>query len=437
MEIRVYIDYNLFIRVYIDYNLFIKGYIVVKGGSIVLYRYFIGTGETDIISVDQVYELYQKGMINRSSKLYDVDKNVYIEAFEVPEFKDVFLEKYSNESKSTKLLKYLSSSIFFLLFLLISMINTFLKLGIEKIESNTTYFLGYMITTFIGISLLIAVVIFIFTKVFKRYGSILIISSSIIMCIISTIFLVGNIGTINAEKAEEIRIEKTAMEKVVKLYEIGLTDNFTKEDIKADEYGKYVPLVSQTQDYVLSLRRMNVGVDYLFKNMPLDQILSDKILSDIERIKKNRESIKVVLSGLSESEAENASIHDGYVAEIKNTTIPQRVKEDFVVATEKNCKIEKQEKEELYDFNMKLFQKIDEMFKFFEDRVGKYNAVGSRVIFNEKADEDRYRKLLKEYDNILEQYNKSISNSFKNDQDNIKVLNDLVKKNYDEMVELE
>lgn len=395
-----------------------------------LYRYFIGTGETDIVSVEQVYDLYQKGMINKTSKLYDVDNNVYVEACQVPEFIDVFLEVYSNESKAAKLLKYIISSVFFLLFLLISMVNTFLNLGIEKMEKSTTYFLVYMIGTFLGIVLLIALVILICTKVFKKHSALLIISSSVLMFGISTFLLVNTVGTINTAKAKEMQKEKVALEKIIKLYESSLAGNINEADIAVDEYGEFAPLVSETQEYVLSLNHMNVGVNYLFKNIPINQIISTEVLSNPERIKQNRESIKVVLSGLTESKAEDAAAHDIYIGKIENVAIPRSVKEEFISAAKKNCEVEKNEKEVLYDLNIKLFQRVDEMLKYFEDRVGGYNVTDNRILFNVKSDEDNYKKLLGEYGDILEQYNKAFEASSENDEKNLELLKSLLEKNY-------
>lgn len=395
-----------------------------------LYRYFIGTGETDIVSVEQVHELYQKGMINKTSKLYDVDKNVYVEAYEVLEFIDVFLEKYSDESKASKLLKYITSAVFFLLFMLISMVNTFLKLGIEKMETSTTYFLVYMIGTFFGITVFIALVIFISIKVFRKRSSILIIGSSILMFAISTFFLVNTVGALNTAKLKEIQKEKATMEKILILYRSSLNGSLGQEDIDVDQYGKFYQLISETQNYALSLSHMNVGVDYLFKSIPISQIIMPEVLSDAARIRQNRESVKVVLSGLNESKAEDATVHDMYTSKIENLTIPKRVKEEFVLGTKKNCEIEKKEKEELYEFNIKLYQKIDELLKYFEDRVGRYTVTDNRIVFNEKADEDNYNKLVVEYGNILERYKKAAESSMKNDENNLKFLEGLVEKNY-------
>lgn len=395
-----------------------------------LYRYFIGTGETDIISIEQVYDLYQKGMINKTSKLYDVDNNVYIEACQVPEFIDVFLEVYSNENKSAKLLKYIISSVFFLMFFLISMVNTFLNLGIEKMEKSTTYFLVYMIGTFLGIAVLIALIILICTKVFKKHSAILIISSSILMFGVSTFLLVNTVGTINTAKAKEIQKEKVTLEKIIKLYEASLAGNISEEDIAADEYGEFAPLVSETQEYALSLNHANVGVNYLFKDIPINQIISNEVLSSDERIKQNRESIKVVLNGLTESKAEDAAAHDIYITKIENHAIPRNVKEEFVSAAKKNCEVEKNEKEALYDLNIKLFQTVDEMLKYFEDRIGRYNVTDNRILFNEESDENNYRKLLEGYGNILEQYNKALEASLENDEKNLKSLKSLLEKNY-------
>ena len=395
-----------------------------------LYRYFIGTGETDIVSVEQVYELYRKGMINKTSKLYDVDKNVYVEAYEVPEFIDVFLEVYTNESKSSKLLKYIVSTVFFLLFLLISMINAFLNLGIEEMEKSTTYFLMYMIGTFLGIVLMIALVILIFTKIFKKHSAILIISSSIIMFAISTFLLVNTIGTVKAAKAKEIQKEKVTLAKIITLYEASLADDIREEDVDVEEYGEFAPLVSETQKYVMSLNRMNVGVNYLFKNIHINQIISSEVLSSSERIKQNRESIKVVLDGLMESKAEAAEAHDIYTDKIDNLAIPSSVKEEFVSAAKKNSEVEKDEKENLYDFNIKLFQRVDEMLEYYEDRMGRYTVTGNLVLFNDKSDEDNYAKLLGEYRDILEQYNKAYEASSENDERNLQILKSLLENNY-------
>lgn len=395
-----------------------------------LYRYFIGTGETDIISVEQVYELYQKGMISKTSKLYDVDKNIYVEAYEVPEFIDVFLEKYSNESKATKLLKYMVSTVFFLMFLLINMINAFLKLGVEKIENNTTNFLLYMIGIFLGMTALIALIIFVSTKFFKRHSSILVISSSIIMFIISSIFLVITVRAINIEKSQKMQIEKAALVKIINFYESGLSGDIGEEDIVVSEYGDFAPLVSETQKYVLSLNQMNVAVDYLFKGIPLSQIIKPDVLSDTSRMKHNRESAQVVISGLTESKAKDAAVHDTYVSKIENLAIPESVREEFVLAIKKNCELEKKEKDELYDLNIKLFEKIDELLKYFEERTGRYNIVENWVVFNEKTDEDGYNKLIQEYETILKQYNEAVKISLENDQSNLEFLKDLVEKNY-------
>lgn len=395
-----------------------------------LYRYFIGTGETDIISVEQVYELYQKGMISKTSKLYDVDKNIYVEAYEVPEFIDVFLEKYSNESKATKLLKYMVSTVFFLMFLLINMINAFLKLCVEKIENNTTNFLLYMIGIFLGMTALIALIIFVSTKFFKRHSSILVISSSIIMFIISSIFLVITVRAINIEKSQKMQIEKAALVKIINFYESGLSGDIGEEDIVVSEYGDFAPLVSETQKYVLSLNQMNVAVDYLFKGIPLSQIIKPDVLSDTSRMKHNRESAQVVISGLTESKAKDAAVHDTYVSKIENLAIPESVREEFVLAIKKNCELEKKEKDELYDLNIKLFEKIDELLKYFEERTGRYNIVENWVVFNEKTDEDGYNKLIQEYETILKQYNEAVKISLENDQSNLEFLKDLVEKNY-------
>lgn len=395
-----------------------------------LYRYFIGTGETDIISVDQVYELYRKGMISKTSKLYDVERNMYVEAYEVPEFIDVFLEQYSNESKASKLLKYIISTVFFLMFLLVSMINTFLNLGLEKMKSDTTYSLLYMIGMFLGMSLLIALVIFISTKFFKRYSSILIISSSILMFIISSFFLINTARAINAEKSKKMQMEKAALLKIIEFYEYGLSGNTVQEDIVADEYGDFATLVSETQNYVLSLNHMNTEVSYLFKDIPLSQIIAPSVLNDIERIKQNRESAKVVISELTESKAKNDSIHDTYASKIENIAIPESIREEFVEAVKQNCEAEKKEKNALYDLNIKLFEKIDEIFKCFEDRAGRYNIVNDMVIFNEKSDEGDYIKLVQEYETLLNQYNEAVKTSLENDESNLNFLKKLFEENY-------
>ena len=155
-----------------------------------LYRYFIGTGETNIESVEQVYKLHKKGMINSTSKLYEVESNVYVTASEIPEFNDVFRGDYTKEEKSTKMFRYMVSFMFFLMFLLISMVNAFLNLGIEKMENDTTYFFSYLIATFLGVSGLIAFITLIGTKVSKKYSSMFIVSSSVILFIISIFFLI-------------------------------------------------------------------------------------------------------------------------------------------------------------------------------------------------------------------------------------------------------
>jgi len=395
-----------------------------------LYRYFIGTGETDIISVDQVYELYRKGMISKTSKLYDVERNMYVEAYEVPEFIDVFLEQYSNESKASKLLKYIISTVFFLMFLLVTMINTFLNLGLEKMKSDTTYSLLYMIGMFLGMSLLITLVIFISAKFFKKHSSILIIGSSILMFVISSFFLINNVRAINAEKSKKMQMEKAALLKVIEFYESGLKGDTVQEDIAADEYGDFAALVSETQNYVLSLNHMNTEVSYLFKDIPLSQIIAPGVLNDVERIKQNRESAKVVISELTESKAKNDSVHDTYASKIENIAIPESIREEFVEAVKKNCEVEKKEKNALYDLNIKLFEKIDEIFKCFEERAGRYNIVNSVVIFNEKSDEGDYIKLVQEYEALLDQYNEAVKTSLENDESNLDFLKSLVEENY-------
>lgn len=394
-----------------------------------LYKYFVGTGETEIESVEQVFELYKKGMISKTSKLYDVEKNIYVEAYAVPEFIEVFMEEYTGESKSSRLSKYIISTIFFLVFLLEMMINTFLSLGLEEIETNTTNFLLYMIGTFFGMTILIALLIFIFKKFFKRYSSILIISSSILMCIVSTVLLVNNVMATNVVKEKRKLVEKAALVKIVEIYESGLLNTIVQVDINADDYGKFVPLVLETQNYVLNLEHMNSEVDYLFKNMPLSQIIAPEGLADVQRIKQNRESIEVIISGLTESKENNNAL-DNYISKIENLAIPESVRKEFISAAKKNSEEEKREKDELYDLNIKLFEKIDEMFKYFEDRPGRYSVVNNMVIFNEKSDEDNYNKLTQEYGILLEQYNEAAKISVENDESNLTFLKDLVGKNH-------
>ncbi|AEV70278.1 hypothetical protein [Acetivibrio clariflavus] len=395
-----------------------------------LYKYFIGTGETDIISVDQVYELYRKGMISKTSKLYDVEKNMYVEAYEVPEFIDVFLERYSNESKASKLLKYIISTVFFLMFMLVGMINAFLNLGMEKMKNDTTNSLLYLIGIFFGMGILITLIIFISAKFFKRHSSIIIIASSIILFAVSTFFLIATVKTINTEKTKKMQMEKAALMKIIEFYEAVLTGNAVNEDVSAGEYGDYAPLVSETYNYVLTLNHMNSEISYLFKDIPLSQIIIPEMLNDIERIRQNRESAKVVINELVESKNQNSSVHDTYANKIENIAVPESIREEFVAAIKKNCEEEKKEKDVLYDLNIKLFEKIDEICKYFEDRAGKYNIENNMIIFNEKNDEDNYKKLVQEYEALLKQYSEEAKIILKNDENNINYLKELVEKNY-------
>ncbi|HOQ01493.1 MAG TPA: hypothetical protein PK604_11860 [Acetivibrio clariflavus] len=395
-----------------------------------LYKYFIGTGETDIISVDQVYELYRKGMISKTSKLYDVEKNMYVEAYEVPEFIDVFLERYSNESKASKLLKYIISTVFFLMFMLVGMINAFLNLGLEKMKNDTTNSLLYLIGIFFGMGILIALIIFISAKFFKRHSSIIIIASSIILFAVSTFFLIATVKAINTEKAKKMQMEKAALLKVIEFYEAGLLGYAVDVDVSAGEYGDFEPLVSETYNYVLTINHMNSEVSYLFKDILLNQIIMPDILNSIESIRQNRASAKVILDGLAEAKSKNDSVHDNYASKIESIAVPESIREEFVEAIKKNCDEEKKEKAELYDLNIKLFEKIDEILKYFEDRTGKYSVENNRVIFNEKNDEDNYNKLVQEYKALLEQYNEAAKNILKNDENNLNYLRELVEKNY-------
>lgn len=152
-----------------------------------LYRYFIGTGETNIESAGQVHNLFQKGMINSTSQLYDVKNNVYIAANEIPEFKDVFQGNYVKEEKSVIFQRYIISFVVFLIVLLMNMLNAFLHLGIDEMNNNTTYFLGCMLGTFIGTVVLIALASFACIKAKKKHHSKLILGASIFFLIISLI----------------------------------------------------------------------------------------------------------------------------------------------------------------------------------------------------------------------------------------------------------
>jgi hypothetical protein len=152
-----------------------------------LYRYFIGTGETNIENAEQIYHLFKKGMINGTSQLYDVKNNVYIAANEIPEFREVFQGNYVKEKKSVIFQRYIVSFVIFLIVLLMNMLNTFLHLGIDEMNNNTTYFLVCMLGTFIGTVVLIALASFACIKAKKKHHSKLILGTSIFFLIISLI----------------------------------------------------------------------------------------------------------------------------------------------------------------------------------------------------------------------------------------------------------
>lgn len=152
-----------------------------------LYRYFIGTGETNIESARQVHSLFQKGMINSTSQLYDVKNNVYVTANEIPEFKDVFQGNYVEEAKSVIFKRYIISFVIFLVVLLMNMLNVFLHFGIDEMNKNTTYFLGCMLGTFVGTLALIVLASLACTKVKKKHHSILILGTSIFFLVITLI----------------------------------------------------------------------------------------------------------------------------------------------------------------------------------------------------------------------------------------------------------
>ncbi|OPZ91083.1 MAG: hypothetical protein BWY74_02082 [Firmicutes bacterium ADurb.Bin419] len=159
-----------------------------------LYRYFLGKGETNIESVEKVYRLYRKGMINPASKLYDVGSNVYVTAAEIPEFKDVFEGTYSKEGKHGRMLRYIISFVVFLLVLLISAITAFLNLGIDEMKNNTTYFFVAILGTFIGVAALMVLGTLICIKASKKYDSFIVLSFSIVSIIVSILLLVNTIG---------------------------------------------------------------------------------------------------------------------------------------------------------------------------------------------------------------------------------------------------
>ena len=132
-------------------------------------------------------------MIGPASKLYDVGKNVYLTASEIPEFNDVFEGTYSNEAKHGRMIRYIISFVVFLLVLLISMLTAFLRLGIDQMKNNTTYFLAFILGTFIGVALLIVLAVFLCVKASKKYNSYVILGLSLLFFIISLVFLAKSI----------------------------------------------------------------------------------------------------------------------------------------------------------------------------------------------------------------------------------------------------
>jgi len=153
-------------------------------------------------------------------------------------------------------------------------------------------------------------------------------------------------------------------------------------------------------------------------------------LSDAARIKENRQRIQIIVSGLSESKAEVAPVHDAYISKIEDLDIPNSIRQQYIVATKKNSEIEKKEKDELFDLNIKLYEKIDEMLKFFEDRTGRYKFENNTLVFSDKSDQDNYIKLTQEYETLLMQYSEAVTKGMENDESNLALLKKLVEANY-------
>lgn len=274
------------------------------------------------------------------------------------------------ESKTFKILA--------IIFLAIGALILIAGILVDRGVYSKTTSLGYQLGYIIGKILLVAFLVYIVQKIFKKNKRRALMVFSIIFLIVSCVVTASSVN----KRSEEIRLNKVAMTKLISISR-DYADGKDLNPAKLDEstYGNMSPLLDLCNHYYISFQKLSTDMKKDVADSHLETALGADAFTTPAKTKDAQKRVELLITSLDKFQLDANNITKNMKTDIINSDIPEIYKKDVASGFEKGQLKSSAMLEEYIVFEKSFMKKIDESIIFMSTQKGNYEVKNNMVYF--------------------------------------------------------
>lgn len=302
------------------------------------------------------------------------------------------LEFKVNKNESDKGFLFILSIVFFALGFLLSCLKAFINFRDKSYYVNTSYASGNATATIVISLVIIAVLLFLSTRVFNKKG---------LLLIFSIIFLLGSFSstgaTIVQNSINENKLNKAAKDKFISMCNDAVNEKeINEENFDKSVYGHVTPFLSLTNDYFVKFQKHSNDISKNIDSLELHKILSASALSSTEEINNSKKKIADCRKIFDKHETEYNELIENFTTSASTLELPKSFKNGMLEGFKKSQNETREKVSNFLEVEREILTNIDNILDFMLSIQGKYVVKNDRILFETEADLNKYNGYIKE-----------------------------------------
>ena len=280
-------------------------------------------------------------------------------------------EQHTQQSKTLKIL----AIIFFVIGALIFIVGVLVDRGAYSKTTSLSYQTGYIIGKF----LVVAFLVYIVQRIFKKNKRLALMVFSIIFLIVSCVTTVSAVN----KRSHEIKLNKVAMTKLISISR-DYADGKDLNPAKFDEstYGNMSPFLDLCNHYFISFQKLSTDMKKDVADTHLETAIGADAFTSPAKIKDAQKRVELLITQLDKFQVDANNITKNMKTDIVNSDIPEIYKKDVASGFEEGQVKSSAVLEEYILFEKNVMKKIDESIIFMSTQQGNYEVKNNMVYFN-------------------------------------------------------
>lgn len=303
-----------------------------------------------------------------------------------------------NKNENKRGFLFILSIVFFILGLLSSCIKAFIYFKDSSYYVNVPYASGRATATIVISLVIVAALFLLSTRVFSKRR---------LLLLFSIIYLLGSFSSTGAaiveNSSKENKLNKAAKDKFISMCnEVASEKEINEENFDKSVYGRITPFLSLANDYLIKFQNHSNDISKNIDSLELHKILSASALSSTEEINNSKKKIDDCRKIFDKHETEYNDLIENFTTSASTLELPKSFKSSMLEGFKKSQNETREKISNFLKVERDILTNIDNILDFMLSIQGKYVVKNDKILFENKADLNKYNEYIEELQTLAQ-----------------------------------